>query len=85
MKILLYRELTQNFCKMSQTNEKSTSSKNPYNKDINSKVATTPQSSSTSSQSISERHKYIAAFNAPFCEDVSKYTKISKIGQGTFG
>ena len=32
-----------------------------------------------------EREKYIEKFDFPYCARVSKYEKISKIGQGTFG
>jgi len=32
-----------------------------------------------------EREKYLEDYNFPFCDEVSKYEKITKIGQGTFG
>ncbi|CAG7833405.1 unnamed protein product [Allacma fusca] len=32
-----------------------------------------------------ERDKYIENFDYPYCDDVGKYEKLSKIGQGTFG
>lgn len=32
-----------------------------------------------------EKEKYIENFEYPFCDDVNKYEKLSKIGQGTFG
>lgn len=32
-----------------------------------------------------EKEKYIEEFDFPFCEEASKYEKIAKIGQGTFG
>ena len=31
------------------------------------------------------RDQYIEQFDFPFCEEVSKYEKQAKIGQGTFG
>ncbi|XP_043462934.1 cyclin-dependent kinase 9-like [Leptopilina heterotoma] len=34
---------------------------------------------------IKEREKYIEEFNFPFCDESSKYEKVAKIGQGTFG
>ena len=48
-------------------------------------------SSSSTSQShftkmnVSETHSYIENYDFPFCEEVSKYEKQAKIGQGTFG
>ena len=33
----------------------------------------------------STRDQYIEQFDFPFCEEVSKYEKQAKIGQGTFG
>ena len=48
-------------------------------------------SSSSMSQShftkmnVSETHSYIENYDFPFCEEVSKYEKQAKIGQGTFG
>ena len=48
-------------------------------------------SSRTESEAISadmnraDRDKYIETFDYPFCDDVGKYEKLSKIGQGTFG
>lgn len=32
-----------------------------------------------------DREKYIEEFNFPFCDDASKYERVAKIGQGTFG
>ncbi|KAG8278765.1 P-TEFb-associated cyclin-dependent protein kinase Cdk9 [Homalodisca vitripennis] len=32
-----------------------------------------------------EKEKYIEDFEFPFCDEASKYEKIAKIGQGTFG
>ncbi|KAJ8688605.1 hypothetical protein QAD02_024400 [Eretmocerus hayati] len=34
---------------------------------------------------IKEKEKYIEEFNFPFCDESSKYEKVAKIGQGTFG
>ena len=34
---------------------------------------------------VSETHSYIENYDFPFCEEVSKYEKQAKIGQGTFG
>jgi cyclin-dependent kinase 9 len=32
-----------------------------------------------------EKEKYIEEFDFPFCDEASKYEKVAKIGQGTFG
>jgi len=37
------------------------------------------------SRAPSDRDQYIEQFDFPFCEEVSKYEKQAKIGQGTFG
>lgn len=34
---------------------------------------------------IHEKDKYVEEYNFPFCDDASKYEKVAKIGQGTFG
>ncbi len=42
-------------------------------------------SSSSSYMSSRDRDKYVEEYNFPFCDDASKYEKVAKIGQGTFG
>jgi len=32
-----------------------------------------------------EKEKYIEEFDFPFCDEATKYEKVAKIGQGTFG
>lgn len=32
-----------------------------------------------------EKEKYIESFNFPYCDESTKYEKVYKIGQGTFG
>lgn len=34
---------------------------------------------------IKEKEKYIEEFDFPNCDESSKYEKVAKIGQGTFG
>jgi len=51
-------------------------------------MSTSGASSGTStswSRAPSDRDQYIEQFDFPFCEEVSKYEKQAKIGQGTFG
>lgn len=35
--------------------------------------------------SLAAKQKYIEEFDFPFCAESSKYEKVAKIGQGTFG
>ena len=39
----------------------------------------------TPSASASQSHSYYDELCFPYCEDVSNYDRITKIGQGTFG
>lgn len=34
---------------------------------------------------MSSKYHYIENYNFPYCDESSKYEKVSKIGQGTFG
>jgi hypothetical protein len=43
-----------------------------------------PSSSGFLSQ-MKEKEKYLEDFDFPFCDEVGKYEKVAKIGQGTFG
>lgn len=46
----------------------------------------TPQVSTSSTVlSLAAKQKYIEEYDFPFCNESSKYEKVAKIGQGTFG
>lgn len=38
-----------------------------------------------SSQAMLANYKYIESYDFPYCDDSTKYEKVAKIGQGTFG
>lgn len=40
---------------------------------------------SSTALSLPAKQKYIEEFDFPFCNESSKYEKVAKIGQGTFG
>ncbi|XP_033223321.1 cyclin-dependent kinase 9-like [Belonocnema kinseyi] len=40
---------------------------------------------STNPMNPKEKEKYIEEFNFPYCDESTKYEKVAKIGQGTFG
>lgn len=42
-------------------------------------------SSSSRTLSLAEKQKYIEEYDFPYCDESSKYEKVAKIGQGTFG
>lgn len=46
-----------------------------------------PSSTETapSSQAMLANYKYIESYDFPYCDDSTKYEKVAKIGQGTFG
>lgn len=52
---------------------------------INSTSTNSSTNSSTSFLFGREKDKYLENFNFPFCDDASKYERVTKIGQGTFG
>lgn len=51
----------------------------------NAIIRTGESSSSSSVMNIKEKEKYIEEFDFPFCDESTKYEKVAKIGQGTFG
>lgn len=44
-----------------------------------------PNDGNTEEFGSRDREKYVEEFNFPFCDDASKYERVAKIGQGTFG
>lgn len=42
-------------------------------------------STSSTALSLAGKQKYIEEFDFPFCNESTKYEKVAKIGQGTFG
>lgn len=79
-----------------QTRPNANSSSNNNASSSNSSSAGPNSGSSTSSTSttganslvktnIAAKRRYIEAYDFPFCEESSKYEKVAKIGQGTFG
>lgn len=42
-------------------------------------------STSSTVLSLAEKQKYIEDYDFPYCDESSKYEKVAKIGQGTFG
>lgn len=45
----------------------------------------TPTGSSSRTMSFVDKQKYIEDYDFPYCDESSKYEKVAKIGQGTFG
>lgn len=48
-------------------------------------VSMPSSSSAKSSTSLMSKQLYIENYDFPYCDDSSKYEKVAKIGQGTFG
>lgn len=40
---------------------------------------------SNTKMNTKEKEKYIEEYDFPFCDEATKYEKLTKIGQGTFG
>lgn len=45
----------------------------------------TPEELSENLVELGKQRTYIESYCSPFCEDSTKYEKVAKIGQGTFG
>lgn len=50
-----------------------------------SSQSATTLSNSKSAYNLSNKQKYIENYDFPYCDESSKYEKVAKIGQGTFG
>ena len=48
-------------------------------------VTSSGLTSTKSPYSLANKQKYIENYDFPFCDESSKYEKVAKIGQGTFG
>lgn len=59
----------------------STSTSTSQRSNNSSAAATT----TISSQAMLTKYKYIESYDFPYCDESSKYEKVAKIGQGTFG
>lgn len=44
-----------------------------------------PNASGSGIMNSKEKEKYIEEYDFPYCNEASKYVKLRKIGQGTFG
>lgn len=58
---------------MSTTSQRSSSSQNQGGETL------------SGSQAMLANYKYIETYDFPYCDDSTKYEKVAKIGQGTFG
>lgn len=53
--------------------------------ELNEWTLASKKMAASSSTSAASNASYIETFDFPFCAEVSKYEKLAKIGQGTFG
>lgn len=66
--------------------ERSDASRLPSSSGSTSAAAPGPsQSTSKSAATLMSKQLYIDKYTFPYCDDLSKYEKVTKIGQGTFG
>lgn len=52
---------------------------------VSGQSMTMSTSTSTKSTGLLSKQIYIENYDFPYCDDSSKYEKVAKIGQGTFG
>lgn len=43
------------------------------------------ETTATTIMNTKEKEKYIEEYDFPYCDEATKYEKVAKIGQGTFG